>query len=340
MEGMHSGGVGLSGVGYTYFKTPTIVGNIEDQNQGDPMLGNILYSISDGNGYISATSLQRAGLTKTDASKIMGKKDRMGTINELVQALRENGYTEEHPLKVKYLNEFGSSAMVHLWFEASTINYTRPVAVDTLDRRQSLHVNLGSKHYRIPKTREQGEAELKKLAQSPYVHIEDAFFYISGTYKNGNPFEFWYECGKSETKESADPNYEFFEAVLLDPQISSIREASSYHIHPLGIATQEDALLLAFPSTADYKSSVERAYYLRNRRIESLDDRIMTPYGKVVIIPLVGEIRAGYTPSSDFDVIQTNMGLTQIFNFNKNDDPRVAIPNQKLPFAKLEFIEY
>lgn len=149
-----------------------------------------------------------------------------------------------------------------------------------LDRSVSLHVNRSNDaHYRIQKSRTDGESELRSLAASS--RLEEAWAYARIKTPDGEIIEFWYEIGVNERPESTGLDIRsgaLFDHISADGQIV---ELSLYHIHPHGLECED------FFNPADAARSASEFTQILNKTSDQIkiDSRAVSLHGVSVMTP-------------------------------------------------------
>ena len=137
---------------------------------------------------------------------------------------------------------------------------------------EKLRLNLSDRHYRIPRTRAQGERDLYDLCWS--TDREESFLFIE--YQDGSAE--WSECGYSETVETVSIDLRVLPA-LIQPR-SPVKWLSFYHHHPVNREQNNDTSQT--PSQKDVEGFLKILRYLQSHHQELsrlVDFRIVTSSG-------------------------------------------------------------
>ncbi|MBI5413246.1 hypothetical protein HZA42_02760 [Candidatus Peregrinibacteria bacterium] len=179
--------------------------------------------------------------------------------------------------------------------EATVEKVIKPFFFAYKDKKDRLEINTTDRHYYADLGREEGESQLRQLADAEQK-TEEAWVYVEYN-KDGQTYTRWFETGANEQSASESGavlkanNVFYIVPRLLALQGAEISQFSLYHIHP-----RVNGSFARTPSPFDYGESVLIPYKKYGYR-GSFDNRVVTPEGKFTIT--IDPKNGGYSESID-----------------------------------------
>lgn len=223
--------------------------------------------------------LMKSGMKGKDAKALIKAADELsgspnGTIDDISELRHAlTTYTSSHPLNIQLVKD-GKPINVSMHWDGKSVRISKAPKFRELDPSEQLHINTDpNSHYRIKKTRQQGELELWGLIDRG-AKVEESWAYVRGTLKDGTQVEYWYEIGTDESNETVTSSLNFKD---ISSDFASVKEISLYHIHPKD--QSKNPRKSESPSYKDYYQAIAFAFYLKDHNVK-YDNRIITPKGK------------------------------------------------------------
>ena len=174
----------------------------------------------------------------------------------------------------------------------STLPYPDPLRrMRPLAGNEPLALNEAFQHVFAPRSRAQGEAELRR--QCSTAPKEDSFLFVEGTGLDGARLSIWLENGFREQPENCRSSLDkaLFEGML--SKFRSVSGLSMYHYHPKNGDKKYGS---EFPSPTDLVAAISTAIDTLDNRYAFLDSvqdgRVVTEVGVFIIKPKYEVIRA------------------------------------------------